>query len=268
MTHPEARKLSSRRRRSVTYLNSGLDKRLLAYMAAAGAGLGGALPGAEAKVIYTPANTNVADGLSLDLNHDGIPDYKFGLKHSSICLGQCTNAHPLSTVIEQFGKLNILGSHNNQVAGQGIYASALLGTPIGPSANFPGGNEMVSATDVNSYPSDMFVRGPWKTQSFGSNSIEGRSIGFKFKIGSETHYGWARVNVSTTQGAHIKATLTGYAYESVADKPLRAGMPGTVGAAKLDKPFEEPEFERTQTSPGTLGNLARGATLTHVAGGE
>jgi len=263
MNHSGKSKLQRHRARSVVYLNSVLDKKLLAYLAAAGAGLGATLSRAEAKIIYTPVNTNVVDGLSLDLNHDGIPDYKFGLQHTSICLGQCTSAHPLSVVVEQFGKLNIFGSNNNQIAGQGIYASALLGTPIGPNANFPGGNEMVSATDINSYPLDMLVRGPWKTQSFGSNAIKNRSIGFKLKIGNETHYGWARLNVSTTKGAHIKATLTGYAYETVADKPLRAGIPGTLGEAKLD----QPNFEKTP-SPATLGVLARGATPIHVSGGE
>ncbi len=67
--------------RQPSNLNNRLDKRLLTYMAAAGAAgvsvLAMTQP-ADAKVIYTPADQSIAanDG-RLDLNNDGIPDFQF-----------------------------------------------------------------------------------------------------------------------------------------------------------------------------------------------
>jgi hypothetical protein len=68
-------------------LNDRLHKRLLTYMAAAGAAgvsvLAMTQP-ANAKVVYTPADrTLIWIGSDfLDLNHDGIPD--FGFHHSGL----------------------------------------------------------------------------------------------------------------------------------------------------------------------------------------
>ena len=63
----------------------------------------------------------------------------------------------------------------------------------------------------------------------------------------EVHYGWARLNARA--GA---ATLTGYAYETIPDKPIPAGVFETA----------PPESGATSTegaNAGSLGALARGA---------
>lgn len=48
-------------------------------------------------------------------------------------------------------------------------------------------------------------------------------VGLRFKIAGKTHYGWARLTVQITSRSVIKATLTGYAYETIPNKPIIAG---------------------------------------------
>jgi len=76
----ESSTLDSTKRRP-SNLNERLDKRLLAYMATAGAAgvsvLAMTQP-ANARVVYTPADRTVEfNGMHLDLNNDGIPDFGF-----------------------------------------------------------------------------------------------------------------------------------------------------------------------------------------------
>jgi len=60
----------------------------------------------------------------------------------------------------------------------------------------------------------------------------------KFTVKGKVHYGWARLTVKVLGGARIKTTVTGYAYKTIANKPIKAGK--TKG-------------------PATLGRLAQGA---------
>jgi hypothetical protein len=77
----------------------------------------------------------------------------------------------------------------------------------------------------------------------------------KFKIKGKTHYGWARLTV-TDKNTVITATLTGYAYETIPNKPILTGK--TRG---LDDDYQPtPASLKTHTSkPTTLGALALGA---------
>jgi hypothetical protein len=68
-------------------------------------------------------------------------------------------------------------------------------------------------------------------------------LGLRFYFKGAIHYGWARVKVrSYSRRANFTVTLTGYAYETIPDKPIIAGA--TKG------PDEE---------AGSLGALAAGA---------
>ncbi len=81
--------------------------------------------------------------------------------------------------------------------------------------------------------------------------MTGRYLGLKFQIKGETHYGWARLNVSVRAqgGVNITATLTGYAYETIANKAIIAGK--TKG--------------EDESQGATLGALAAGAAALHTA---
>jgi hypothetical protein len=61
----------------------------------------------------------------------------------------------------------------------------------------------------------------------------------------KTHYGWARLSVSLNFDK-FTALLTGYAYETIANKPIIAG--------KTNGP------EVITVAPASLGHLAQGAS--------
>jgi hypothetical protein len=72
--------------------------------------------------------------------------------------------------------------------------------------------------------------------------VKDRYLGLKFYIKGKAHYGWARLTAKRQVGnPSFALTLTGYAYETIPNKPITTGK--THG--------EE---------DGTLGRLAQGAS--------
>ncbi len=69
-------------------------------------------------------------------------------------------------------------------------------------------------------------------------------LGLKFFVKGKPHFGWARL---TVHGTHVseKATLTGYAYETIPNKPIITGQTKGPDVITLD--------------PGSLGRLAQGS---------
>jgi hypothetical protein len=78
-------------------------------------------------------------------------------------------------------------------------------------------------------------------------------LGLKFSIHGQTHFGWARFN-ATVDRHRVFAMLTGYAYETAANKPTVTGK--TKGDIDLvrDASRSEPAPE-----PASLDRLAQGA---------
>jgi hypothetical protein len=87
-----------------------------------------------------------------------------------------------------------------------------------------------------------------------------RYLGLKFEINGKIHYGWTRLSVIGRQ--RITATLTGYAYETIPNKPINAGQ----AKSATDDPTNEdsgpgasvtnPFLDSPQ--PAALGLLALG----------
>jgi hypothetical protein len=75
--------------------------------------------------------------------------------------------------------------------------------------------------------------------------VKNRYVGLRFKIKGKIHYGWARLSVQV-QNHTVVGTLTGYAYETVAGKPIKAG--------------QIKEEDDAVIQPASLGHLARGAS--------
>jgi hypothetical protein len=218
-------------------LSSLLERDLNAYtLAAAAAGVGAlcfAQP-AEGKIVYTPANVNISTDKGmfwLDVNHDGIPD--FGLINQYRRFSRFWSA-----------TLNVLelSRSNWLIANRRAFGYAPLALPkgakIGSSAkfqinySFPG--VMVEAFKN---PSGTIVYGYWQ----GGTAY----LGLRFVIKGNTHYGWARVKVTPRTPHGYNATLTGYAYETIANKAIVAGR--TKGTSVIN------------AQPKTLGALARGS---------
>jgi hypothetical protein len=91
--------------------------------------------------------------------------------------------------------------------------------------------------------------GPWL-------HVKQAYLGLKFVIKGKTHFGWARVNVSS--GYHsVQATLTGYAYETIPNKPIVAGK--TKGPDEISMQEPDATLDIPTPTPASLGLLALGA---------
>jgi len=239
-------------------LSESVHQRLNAYaLAATAAGVGvlALTQAAEAKIVYTPADKSITPNhtIPLDLNHDGIIDFRF------------KDAHFTSPTygFDHTGILSIRPAHQgNKIEGFSRtarhYASALrVGVTIGLKVRFTPGPKvmatMFSDTGAGRFLSEA-CNGPWSKD-------KNRYLGLEFLIKGEVHFGWARLNVSC-QGTDVFATLTGYAYETIPNKAIKAGQ--TKGT---DQSTAE-EFNATatlttpvpdQAQPATLGALAIGA---------
>jgi len=267
-------------------LNTNLNKALISYVAAACAAGGAILAAvpAEGEVIYTPTNTAILAGspVSLDLNHDGVTDFVL----SMFAPGNNVNAlarHPSCTVCT-FGEHESL-KVSPQQAGNAIWGVSSSVYRLGSNAqrrkrqqkkpntvkeaaapvawgevvgNGPERSFQSQALPMDSSNSFYYFGGGGTVNSFGAwgkgRKFTGPYLGFKFLIDGEIHYGWARVNVHANF-LDLSATLTGYAYETVANRPILTGFThGTVEASSDTSQQTQPPVA------GSLGRLAAGAS--------
>jgi hypothetical protein len=217
-------------------LSTTLDKKLIAYAAAVGTTCVGALAmtqTAQAEVVYTPANRTIYfDGKSiLDLNNDGVADFVFnggGLGNNSAVF-----VRPFRT------------SNHVLTGSDGTYWAAVLpaGAQVGPGNGWVGHKaDMEAECDCSGVINYV---GPWLNAS-------NKYLGLEITINGQHHFGWARL----TFVAYGEATLTGYAYETVAGKAIVTGV--TSG----DDADSRPDQANNPPSPmaiPSLGLLARGA---------
>jgi len=218
-----------------------LEQRLSGYaLAASAAGVGvlALAQPAEAKIVYTPAHVVVHRGWPgttfIDLNHDGTADFEF--ENWWLSNTESGSEGILSVFSAQKSQRNGIAGYGTAGKGTLVYfASALrAGARIGPKKSF-------------FYPKVM----DWMFRASAGwgqwNDVSNRYLGFKFRIKGKTHYGWARLNVHFNPNNYkINAVLTGYAYESIPNRPIIAGK--TKGP------------DVTAVEPFSLGHLARGAS--------
>jgi hypothetical protein len=235
--------------RSARHLSDSVQRRLNMYaIAAAAAGVGtiALAPSAQAKIVYTRTHRVINDGqhYNLDLNHDGVVD--FVLANSVRCnTDQC-----FYDLIEKphSGNAAIGVTRGSFLP----YASALhAGSPIGPKRQFVGSAILGYVYQGGGGTSS---RGPW-------DNVSNRYLGLQFHIRGKVHYGWARLSVKIS-GTTVSATLTGFAYETIANKPIIAGA--TTGADQGDAEGFDTGTSLTKPIPDTpqpasLGTLALGA---------
>ena len=199
----------SKKSRSRASLSVNLDKNLLAYAAAASTAgmsvLALAQP-VEARIVYTKASVEITPGgrLGLDLNHDHHIDFRFA--HHA---GQTQSS------------LNISPLGNNEIdSGAAALGSGVL---VGSGGQFQGGKLDMARTIFSCASAN---RGPSATCSFSSSgpwkNVTDGYLGLKFFIHGKVHYGWARLNVTVTNEG-VYALVTGYAYETIANKAIVTG---------------------------------------------
>jgi hypothetical protein len=200
-------------------------------------------PPAEAEIVYTPANTTVHLRVPLDLNHDGVIDYYLRVENSYNIFSyniRFTNLNVCHVPNFDSSERNICESFSSIAPNRdnvvqlapgyhgGDEAAALAaGATIGSSQRFVGTGHSVGMGARVFYLSNTKQNwfGPWLD---GGKGVKDRYLGLKFKIDGEFHFGWARITVATTAHHGFKTTLTGYAYETVANKSIRAGQTSEV----------------------------------------
>lgn len=216
-------------------LSVSCQKQLNSYAlaaAAAGVSLLAQAQQSEAKIIYTPADHVIRDQSSyrLDFNGDKRTDLTILNKFSQHCTsdGSCRSSELLAA--KMAGSNEVVYDHFGAVA---IKRGAL----IGPKGAFQRSSEQMALLHGGSYSSQ--ISGSWI-------NVKNRYLGVKFYIEGKVHYGWARLSVDVQLPFAISATLTGYAYETIPNRPIIAGK--TKG----------PDVIIVQ--PTSLGHLAAGAS--------
>jgi hypothetical protein len=172
----------------------------------------------EAKVIYTPVNVTILNRTyGLDVNNDGTADFKITEANSRFRFG-CVSIDS--------GSLSIASAAPgpNGVEGTGGYASALSsGSAVGQGTPFIAPAAMESVERGQKYVSPGRCA-PYAKQS-GNWLNKTAYLGMSFEIQGKTHYGWAQVSVvCIDQCGWLTATLTGYAYETIPGKSIKAGQ--------------------------------------------
>jgi len=224
----------------MTRLGVEVEKALSGYVSAAlaaGVGLLATTRSAEAKIVYTPADVKITINggpVPLDLNHDGVTDFVFSNLFQSF-----TSFSSPSFAILFVGTGS--GNKNNKFWGRGVmtsrgrngFASALHpGFTVGANkSHFQKSPKAVMARlDVNYLPNLARGATSYRFTSFTMGQwlyTQHRYLGLRFIISGQVHYGWARVAVTRTGSGlgknSIEATLTGYAYETIPNKPIITG---------------------------------------------
>jgi len=195
-------------------LNAKLDSKLLAYVAA-GAGALAAVHPAEAKVVYTATNTSIDRNthVAVDLNNDGLPDFMFSnFQTQNAPLGFKTF---LLEVKPTFKANRAMYFHSSKGRGRTCAADLASDEQVGPAGPFqPGASQILLEESTGSaYSTALYC-------AFAGPQTRKGYIGVKFNISGQTHYGWIRLSVS----AFASATITGYAYETVPNKPILTGQ--------------------------------------------
>jgi hypothetical protein len=184
----------------------------------------------DAKIIYTPAHEKITLGhpVKLELNRIGVVDFIISVARFKTVSGYSVTS--LGVMGSKQGN-SLVGHYYTNSSLTFARASALkAGRRIGPNLTFM------------ERPAIMVGLG--HSGCFGSwENVKRRYLGFKFRVNKgPTQYGWARLNASCTDGP--SALLTGYAYESIPNRPVIAGK--TKGQ------------DEVTLQPANLGQLARG----------
>jgi len=205
-----------------------------------------ALAGAsEAEVVYTETHQVTGTGapLYIDLNHDGINDF---LLRTNFYVGTSGTEIGLSACGDRNAENAVAGRRFSSSGGYFFSTAYALpaGARIGPKRNFSVALPFMAVEHFNRVGNQYSDLGAWAGEGKG---VKDRYLGLKFVILGEVHYGWARLSVTLghqRQFDDVSGTLTGYAYETVPDKPIIAGQ------------ITGPDVITVQST--TLGELALG----------
>ncbi len=269
MKDPKTPSVTTARTRERAQVESKLEKKLLAYAAVAGAaGVAVMAPQiAEAKIVYTAVNTQITyPPYAIDLNGDGLVDFylvnggaasiagSWQIQYLDVChigFSRCVSSS------------SMLQANADNLVRTGANGAAVLpfGANIGPGQQWGGKGQAVGMGARLFYSQSQH---PQKWEGAWANGGQGETnkyLGLKFKIGNQFHYGWARVTFTVMAHAY-RATITGYAYETIPGQAIRAGYTsGTAQKAELQAPAGLRESNLPEASLGMLASGASGLSI-------
>jgi hypothetical protein len=239
--------------RQTATLSTQLRSRLDAYGIAATAtalGIAAFVSPAQGEIVYTPADKEIGrTGVIIDFNHDGIGDVEIASRN----------------FFADGGGIVVYSHEANRAFGttRAEFVSMLpIGYTVGPnsahfklgiaSSQYPQPKKFLFYCQASS--GGGVCEGPW----YKTGGTAGSYVGVKFLIDGAVHYGWVRLKLEVT-GNHFQVAvyLTGYAYESTANKPIVTGK--TSGS--VEGGTEESETPTNALPPSaTLGMLSAGAS--------
>lgn len=150
---------------------------------------------------YTNWENQTSPSFGLDFNNDG--NLEFKITNS----GDNTNCY---IEYNSSSPTNNIWASGNADENWDIPKNLTLNTQIGSSGNWIG---MGDCSMLNwSDESPVF--------SLGTTSY----MGFRFKLGSNTHYGWAKVVITGNSTTGYTATFQQIAYETTPNTPIGAGQ--------------------------------------------
>ncbi len=231
------------RPRTPSNLSESLHQRLNSYAlaaSAAGVSLLALSKPAEGKIVYTHAHVVLGarsnSDYLLDLNHDGVKDFTIGHGYFPSTTNDPYFLSSMETDPYNDPSAGIVGK---VIVTEDVALALRAGVKVGPSNSFVyyGVMGRASGTSNHAHTSCVYY---WANSCKG---VRNRYLGLKFVITGKMHYGWARVSVSKYP---FIETLTGYAYETIPNKPIITGK--TKG----------PDVVTLQDA--SLGHLAQGAS--------
>ena len=237
-------------RRKCAALGNGVEKRLISYAAMATAAGVGALagpPAAEAKVVYTDTWISIVPKggpYPLDLNNDGVADFMLSVRSTTNSYGTYRR-----------GTMNLIPQNTSNGAIGSASASALpAGVPVGSQAKFGQKQQLIGREN---YDISNESGTNYRYRSFGKWTQTTRQyLGVRFVIQGQIHYGWARMNVTSTPRG-VFGAISGFAYESDAGVSILTGQTGGEAPAKR-KARLRGSIDPRNPRPGGLGALAAG----------
>jgi hypothetical protein len=251
------------KKRSRSPLSAGLEKNLSSYALAAGSAgvaLLACAQAANAKVVITKVDITVpinGGPLQFDINGDGQMDfalsaYQHGGCTSTSARAKLHNARPplgcgffddqLKVIPEQAANEIWQAGTSN---GYNCAADLGRGVRIDRLRPFAAG-VMVMYGDVGSSEGIQFC--PWRFHNPPKYYL---GVKFLDTVGN-VHYGWVRV----ASGA-VHATITGYGYETIPNKPILAGATNETGDEASS--LEPSSLPSKGAQPASLGYLALGS---------
>jgi hypothetical protein len=226
-------KAKQKQPRAAARISSTLEKRLATYMtvaAATGVGVLALAAPSEAEIVYTATNQvlNGRNLVTVDFNNDGITDMSF--QFLSRGYGAVLSAH---------------AGQNHFMNGYSAAQVLPWGKRIGPMGSFNAQNVFLEGANYH-FGSCVSYGGDWVNK-------KGFYLGVQFSTGSEIHYGWVRLSISAPCKTGGNDLLTGYAYETIPNKPIIAGKTsGPVTHVQYN------ELSPARSQRPTLGMLALG----------